>query len=99
MKKNKKDLGSNLAEVDAHIIQPEEYDELPEWTDETFAAADLYIGGTLIKRGRPKSEVHANSISIRLDPKVESYFRAMGKGWQSRINSVLREWVEKHSDA
>ncbi len=99
MKKNKKDLGSNLAKVDPHIIQQEEYDELPEWTDEMFEKADLYVGGKLVKRGRPKSEVHANNISIRLDPKVEKYFRAMGKGWQSRINSVLKEWVEKHPHA
>lgn len=99
MKKNKKDLGSDLAKVDAHVIQPEEYDELPEWTDEMFEKADLYVGGKLVKRGRPKSEIHANNISIRLDPKVESYFRAKGKGWQSRINSVLKEWVEKHPDA
>lgn len=99
MKKSKRKLGSDLAKVDAHIIQPEEYDELPELTDEMLERADLYIGGKLVKRGRPKSEVHANNISIRLDPKVENYFRSMGKGWQSRINSVLKEWVEKHSGA
>ncbi len=82
----------------AHVTQ-NEYDELPEWTDEMFVNANLYIGGKLRRRGRPKSDVHANNISIRLDPKVESYFRALGKGWQSRINSVLKEWVEKHSNA
>jgi uncharacterized protein (DUF4415 family) len=99
MKKSKKVLDSDLAKVDAHIMRPEEYDELPEWTDEMFDRADLYIGGKLVKRGRPKADVHANNISIRLDPKVESYFRSTGKGWQSRINSVLREWVDKHSNA
>ncbi len=99
MKKNKKDLSSNFDKIDAHVIKEDEYDELPEWTDKMFERADLYIGGKLVKRGRPKSDVHANNISIRLDPKVESYFRALGKGWQSRINSVLKEWVEKHSDA
>lgn len=99
MKKSRKGLGRDLAKVDAHVIQPEEYDELPEWTDEMFERADLYIGGKLKKRGCPKSDIHANNISIRLDPKVESYFRAMGKGWQLRINAVLKEWVEKHSNA
>lgn len=99
MKKSKRKLGSDLSKVDAHIIQPEEYDELPELTDEMLERADLYIGGKLVKRGRPKADIHANNISIRLDPKVESYFRATGKGWQSRINSVLKEWVEKHSNA
>jgi uncharacterized protein (DUF4415 family) len=99
MKKSKRKFGSDFTKIDSHIITKEEYDELPELTDEMLDRADFYIGGKLVKRGRPKSDVHAKNISIRLDPKVESYFRAMGKGWQSRINSVLKEWVEKHSDA
>ena len=99
MTKSKRKLGNDLAKVDAHIIQPHEYDELPELTDEMLDRADLYFGKTLIKRGRPKSEIHANNISIRLDPKVENYFRAMGKGWQTQINSVLKEWVEKQPNA
>ncbi len=99
MKKSKRKLGSDLKKIDAHVIQPHEYDELPELTDEMLDRADFYIGGKLVRRGRPKSEIHANNISIRLDPKVESYFRATGKGWQSRINSVLKEWVEKHPNA
>ena len=99
MTKNKRNLGSDFAKIDAHIITKEEYDELPELTDEMLAIGDFYINGKLTKRGRPKSDVHANNISIRLDPKVESYFRALGKGWQSRINAVLKEWVEKHSNA
>jgi uncharacterized protein (DUF4415 family) len=99
MTKNKRKLGSDFTKIDAHIIQPHEYDELPELTDEMLDRADHYIGGKLVKRGRPKSDVHANNISIRLDPKVEDYFRATGKGWQSKINSVLKEWVEKQQNA
>ncbi len=99
MKKSKQNFGSNFTKIDTHIVQPDEYDELPEWTDEMFASADVYIGGKLSKRGRPKSEIHAKNISIRLDPTVENYFRSLGKGWQSRINSVLKEWVEKNSNA
>ena len=30
-------LGSDLAKVAAHVIQPEEYDELPELTDDMLA--------------------------------------------------------------
>ena len=32
---------SDLAKVDAHEIQPEEYEELPELTDEMMARADF----------------------------------------------------------
>ena len=32
-------LGSDMASVDAHEIQPEEYDEIPELTEEMLAIA------------------------------------------------------------
>ena len=31
--------GSDLAKVDAHVIQPEEFEEIPELSDEWFARA------------------------------------------------------------
>ncbi|MBC8130075.1 MAG: BrnA antitoxin family protein [Rhizobiaceae bacterium] len=42
------------------------------------------------ERGRPALERPRRQISIRLDPEVIEKFRATGKGWQSRINEVLR---------
>lgn len=44
-------LGSNLAKIDAHVITPEEYDDIPELTDDWFEQADLYEGGRLVRRG------------------------------------------------
>jgi uncharacterized protein (DUF4415 family) len=41
-------------------------------------------------RGRPKLEKSRRQISIRLDPDVIEKFKATGKGWQTRINEVLR---------
>jgi hypothetical protein len=48
--------GSDLKKVDRHVIQPHEYDEVPELTDEMVERADLYHGDKLIRRGRPKSD-------------------------------------------
>jgi uncharacterized protein (DUF4415 family) len=83
-----------LAKVDAHVIQPHEYDEAPEWTDEQIAAADVYQGGKLIRRGgRPKAERPRKAVSIRLPQDVLDHFRATGPGWQSRITEVLERSV------
>jgi len=30
-------------------------------------------------------------VSLRLDPDVLAHFRRSGRGWQSRINAVLRK--------
>ena len=38
-------IGSDLAKVDAHIISQEEYDELPELTDEMFERASYKRAG------------------------------------------------------
>jgi uncharacterized protein (DUF4415 family) len=35
-----------------------------------------------------------NAISIRLDADVLSFFRSQGPGYQSRINQVLRHYME-----
>lgn len=39
----------------AHRVQPEEYEDAPELTDDQLAAADLHEGGKLIRRGRAKA--------------------------------------------
>lgn len=44
------------------------------------------------ERGSQKSPTKI-PISIRVSPEVANYFRAKGKGWQSRIDSILKEYV------
>ena len=41
-------LGADLKRLDAHVIKPEEYEELPEMTDEMFSRT------VFKKAGRPK---------------------------------------------
>ena len=76
-------LGSDLAKVAAHIIQPEEYDELPELTD------DMLARGQVNKGGRPRSENPKKLISIRLPEDVIQRWRATGPGWQTRMAEKL----------
>jgi hypothetical protein len=45
MTERKRTLGSDLAKVNAHVITQEEYDEIPELTEEWFAKATPMIGG------------------------------------------------------
>ena len=78
-------LGSDLARVDAHVIQPHEYGELPEITDEMLARASVNRGG------RPKSLNPRRLISLRLPEDVISKWRATGPGWQTRMAERLME--------
>lgn len=90
MTAKKRVTGSDWEKVDAHIIQPEEYEEIPELTEEDFARGELRIGGIPV-RGRPKSEAPKQQITLRLDKDIIDRFRATGEGWQSRINEALRK--------
>ena len=48
-------------------------------------------------RGRPKSANPKQLVSVRYSPEVLAYFKSAGEGWQSRMDSVLREYVTRHS--
>ena len=48
-------------------------------------------------RGRPKSENRKLLVSVRYSPEVVAYFKSTGDGWQSRMDGVLRKYVERHS--
>lgn len=54
--KQKRRLGSDLDKVDAHVITAEEYQEIPELTDEWVERADLYHDGKLISHGKSKAD-------------------------------------------
>ena len=78
------------------LIDP---DDAPELTDAWFQRADLHEGKKLLRRGRPLAEVTKTPIKLRLDPDIIAAFKAGGRGWQTRMNDALREWLKLHSAA
>ena len=70
-----------------HVIQPEEYEELPELIEGMLAR------GKVNKGGRPVSLNPKKLISIRLPEDVILKWRATGPGWQTRMAEKL-SWVE-----
>jgi uncharacterized protein (DUF4415 family) len=48
-------------------------------------------------RGRPKSGNAKQLVSVRYSREVLEYFKATGDGWQSLMDSVLRQYVVRHS--
>lgn len=82
-------LGSDLKRVDRHVIQPAEYDELPELTDDMFAR------GVVNKGGRPRAANPKRLISIRLTEDVIQRWRATGPGWQTRMAEKLTNSAPK----
>lgn len=74
-------------------------DDAPELTDDFFAEADEFVGETLVRRGRPKAESTKLALTVRYDAEVVAAFRATGRGWQTRMNDALKDWLKTHSPA
>lgn len=49
--------------------------------------------------GRPKAPATKVYTGLRLDPEVLDAFKSTGKGWQTRINAALKDWLKSHSPA
>lgn len=45
------------------------------------------------KGGRPKLATPKEHLTIRLDADIVAALRASGKGWQTRVNDALRQYV------
>ncbi len=80
---SRRTLGSNLARVDAHVIQPHEYEQIPELTDEMLARAVVNKGG------RPVAQNPRLLVSIRLPADTLARWKGTGKGWQTRMAEAL----------
>jgi uncharacterized protein (DUF4415 family) len=83
-------------------------DDAPEFTARDLERARWAIGDrpvsrqeaaaairNTIKRGRPPVAAPRTMVSLRLEPDVLAALRATGRGWQTRVNDLLREAVRK----
>ena len=81
-------------------------DDAPEATSEWFATArpardvlPALVGQQAAqellepRRGRPTSENPKEHLNIRLDADIVSAFKQTGRGWQTRLNNALRDWL------
>lgn len=67
-------------------------DERPATAAELGAALERYRRS----RGRPKLDRPKVSITIRVDADVAEALRASGKGWQTRMNDAIKDWLREH---
>ncbi|MBV9288320.1 MAG: BrnA antitoxin family protein [Hyphomicrobiales bacterium] len=77
-------------------------DENPEWTREDFKRARpaMALVGEVFgpeasqavaqRRGRPRKASPKINQTLRLDADVVEAYRQQGRGWQMRMNAVLR---------
>lgn len=60
-----------------------DYSDIPELDDDFFKKAEVRM---------PAKQ----SVTIRIDTDVLAWFKGQGKGYQSRINKLLRVYMDAH---
>jgi uncharacterized protein (DUF4415 family) len=84
-------------------------DDAPELTETFLDHAEWKIGDRSVSpavgiaamakatlRGRPPLESPKRSVTVRYDVEVIEAFKSTGKGWQTRMNEALKEWLSSH---
>jgi uncharacterized protein (DUF4415 family) len=84
-RKSASDLQRIAALKDSDIVIDH---DAPAWTPEMFARA-------VVKRGL-RAPPNKTLLSLRIDSDVVEWFRAQGRGYQSRMNALLRAYMEAH---
>ena len=59
-----------------------------------FTDAQWKQAKPLVRVGRPRAAVTKERITIRLSRDVVERFRASGDGWQTRVDTALRDWLK-----
>jgi uncharacterized protein (DUF4415 family) len=83
--------GTDWARVDA--TTPEEV-ERQIAADPDLAVPENWAGTVIPGLPFPLPRENKQQVTVRLDPEVLAYFKAQGRGWQTRINAVLKSFVE-----
>lgn len=84
-RKSQTDLAKVRRMKDADIVRD---GEAPDWDPEMFARAVARKGLKPV----PKKAL----LSLRVDADVVEWFRSQGAGYQSRMNALLRAYMEAH---
>jgi uncharacterized protein (DUF4415 family) len=66
-----------------------DFSDSPEIKPEQFAKA-------IVRHGLPVDKSKAQ-VTLRIDSDVLEWFKSQGKGYQTKINSLLRAYMEAHN--
>jgi uncharacterized protein (DUF4415 family) len=62
-----------------------------------FFSPEVYAQLCAMRKRGPKNKPLKVSTTIRFDADVLAGLKAGGRGWQTRVNEAMREWLRTHS--
>lgn len=77
-----------------------DWDRLDKMSDEDIDCSDIpELDDPFFRTAKVRLPDRKQHVSLRLDPEVLEWFRRPGRGYQTRINAVLRAYVEARKRA
>ena len=86
-------MNAKSADTNSMWVDP---GDAPELTDAWFESATLMQGAKVVRPGRVLGSGVKASQTVRFDVAILDAFKATGKGWQTRMNDALRQWLAEH---
>lgn len=83
-----KKSGTDLKRLDAMKDKNIDLSEIPAITPQMFARA--------VMRRNLKPVARKEQLTLRVDSDVVKWYKNQGPGYQTRINSLLRAYMEEH---
>lgn len=87
-KDTSKKFGTDFDRLDKMSDDDIDYSEIPPITDEMWAKGVLRKNFVPIPRKR--------QLTLRIDDDVIKFFKEQGRGYQTRINQLLRAYMDAH---
>jgi uncharacterized protein (DUF4415 family) len=87
-KNTSKKFGTDFERLDKMTDEDIDYSDIPPITDEMWAK------GVLRKNFKPVPR--KRQLTLRIDNDVIDFFKEQGRGYQTKINQLLRAYMEAH---
>jgi len=82
---------TDWARIDAMSDDDIDYSDIPRTTPDFWANA-------IVRKGL-KPVIRKNQLTLRIDQDVIEFFKQEGRGYQTKINQLLRAYMEAHRAA
>jgi uncharacterized protein (DUF4415 family) len=85
MKEKRMSIHSDLNRLESTSDKDIDYSDSPETDEKFWKDAELVL------------KASKTPLTIRIDSDVLSWFKSHGKGYQTKINTVLKSYMSAHS--
>jgi len=75
-----------------------DWDKVDQLTDDEIDTSDIEpLDEVFFRTAELQMPIRKKSITVRMDSDVLEWFRKQGKGYQTKINAILRTYMKIHS--